>query len=56
MVVSADLYCYRSIFDLSDSFLTNGPEDNKMAHELDPKELVYFHQLVMANMIQVDTM
>ena len=27
-----------------------------MAHELDPKELVDFREMVMANTIQVDTM
>ena len=27
-----------------------------MAHELDPKELVDFREMVMANSIQVDTM
>ncbi|MDB4303649.1 hypothetical protein N9934_02545 [Desulfosarcina sp.] len=27
-----------------------------MAHELDPKELVDFRELLMANTIQVDTM
>ena len=27
-----------------------------MAHKLDPKELVDFRQMVMANTIQVDTM
>jgi len=26
-----------------------------MAHELDPKELVYFREMVMVNTIQVDT-
>jgi hypothetical protein len=55
VVVSADLDCYRPIVVLSDSFLTNGPEDNKMAHELDPKELVDFREMVMVNTIQVDT-